>query len=232
MVLYTPKEFRKENVPGAIELIQANPLGVVISAESALLSREVQIEMTHLPFTVRSVEGDEITLITHMAKANDQVKQLESTGKCKVVFKGTHDSYVSAAWYEQKKIDHKIVSTWDYATVHIEGTVRIIRDDRDAMYNLLSEVTNDHESKRPKDKLAEDIWRVQDAPDKYIDSMIKSIVGVEVKVTKLDFKVKMNQNKPTRDVKKIIESYKSEIGGEKAEYMVQGVVQNHPNREL
>lgn len=221
MVLYVPKFFNQEKVEEAIALINSNPLGLLISAESSLLSRESQLELTHLPFTVRSVseDGSEITLITHMAKANDQVAQLESTGKCTVVFTSKHDSYVSASWYEQKKINHKIVSTWDYSTVHAHGEVKIVRDDKEWMLQLLNDVVDDHEGNRPKDTLVEEIWKVGDAPRPYLDVMMDRIVGVEIRVTKIEHIVKMNQNKPANEVKKLIQSYKAEIGGEKGDAM-------------
>jgi transcriptional regulator len=104
-----------------------------------------------------SEDGSEITLITHMAKSNDQVPQLGKTGKCIVVFRGEYDSYVSASWYEQKKINHKIVPTWDYATVHAHGEVKIVRDNDEWILQLLNDVFDDHESNRPKRTLVEKI---------------------------------------------------------------------------
>lgn len=231
MVLYNPKEFNKSNdTKEALELIKANPLGLLISAESSFLSKESQIELTHLPFTIRSVseDGSDIVLITHMAKGNDQVPQLESVKKCIVVFNGKYDSYVSASWYEQKKVNHKIVSTWDYATVHAHGEVRIVRDDKDFTLKLLEDVVDDHESNRPKETLVEDVWKVSDAPKPYIDIMMKGIVGVEIKLTKLEYKVKMNQNRPIGDVKKIIQGYQNEIGGEKGKFMSELTETSYP----
>jgi transcriptional regulator len=229
MVLYIPQSFKQENVEETIALIKSNPLGLLISSESSLLSRESQIELSHLPFTVRSVSenGSEITLITHMAKGNDQIAQLESAGKCIVVFNGKHDSYVSASWYEQKKINHKIVSTWDYSTVHAHGEVKIVRDDKEWMLQLLNDVVDDHEGNRPKDTLVEDIWKVDDSPKPFIEAMMNGIVGVEIKVHKIEHKVKMNQNRPANDVKKIIESYKAEIGGEKGEDMAEATASHY-----
>jgi transcriptional regulator len=48
---------------------------------------------------------------------------------------------------------------------------------------------------------------------------MNGIVGVNIKITKIEHKVKMNQNRPANDVKEIIESYRTEIGGEKGETM-------------
>jgi transcriptional regulator len=232
MVLFIPKYFKQENIEEAVALIKSNPLGLLISSESSLLSRESHIELSHLPFTVRSVseDGSEITVITHMAKGNDQIPQLESTGKCIVVFNGKHDSYVSASWYEQKKINHKIVSTWDYSTVHAHGQVKIVRDDKEWMLQMLNDVADDHEGKRPKDTLVEEIWKVGDAPKPYIEAMMNGIVGVEIRVTKIEHKVKMNQNRPGNDVKKIIESYKAEIGGEKGDALAEVTTSHYGNQ--
>ena len=42
-------------------------------------------------------------------------------------------------------------------------------------------------------------WKVSDAPPDYIDNMLDAIVGVDVTVTRIQAKWKINQNRSGRD---------------------------------
>jgi transcriptional regulator len=45
-----------------------------------------------------------------------------------------------------------------------------------------------------------------DSPADYIDSMLKAIVGIEIAVTRLEGKFKLNQNREARDIRGAAES--------------------------
>ncbi|MNC94889.1 hypothetical protein D3C83_118660 [compost metagenome] len=42
-------------------------------------------------------------------------------------------------------------------------------------------------------------WKVTDAPDAFIDQMLKGIVGVELVLTRVEGKWKLSQNRPEPD---------------------------------
>jgi transcriptional regulator len=42
-------------------------------------------------------------------------------------------------------------------------------------------------------------WRVEDAPEAYIQSQLKGIVGIELTVQHIQGKLKLSQNRPERD---------------------------------
>src|SRR5690606_20360932 len=76
---------------------------------------------THLPLTVK-VEGEQVFLHGHFAKANPQWRGLEE-GEVLAVFSGPH-AYVSPRHYDAVES----VPTWNYLAVHAHGEARVIHD--------------------------------------------------------------------------------------------------------
>ena len=62
--------------------------------------------------------------------------------------------------------------TWLYIAIHAHGWLTAI-DDRTWLRRQIEELTDRHEASR------KDAWRVSDAPENYIDSMTRGIVGLE-----------------------------------------------------
>ena len=60
-------------------------------------------------------------------------------------------------------------------------------------------MTGEHEGQRAAP------WSVGDAPDDYIASQIKGIIGVEIEITGIDGKWKVSQNRPVQDIAKVAE---------------------------
>lgn len=76
---------------------------------------------THLPFVVEQ-RGNKIVLISHMAKANPQAKELLN-GKPLVIFAEPH-AYISTKHYEHEQN----VPTWNYIAVHAYGNASLIEE--------------------------------------------------------------------------------------------------------
>src|SRR5258708_19898875 len=70
---------------------------------------------THAPLVVRE-DGDRVSLLGHVAKANDHWKSLAAGGEVLVIFTGPH-GYVSPSLYQSKLA----VPTWNYTAVHAYG---------------------------------------------------------------------------------------------------------------
>jgi transcriptional regulator len=66
-------------------------------------------------------------------------------------------------------------------------------DDRSWMLNLVNELTDQRETNR------EAPWKVSDAPDDYIEVMLRGIVGVELEIERLEGVWKLNQHRPMAD---------------------------------
>ena len=126
-----------------------------------------------------------------MARANPQWRDAESLREVLVVFQDT-DAYITPSWYETKRESGKVVPTWNYATVHAYGAVRVI-EDREWLRQLVDDLTSTHEAGRVAP------WAVADAPAEYIDQMMLAIVGIEINISRIEGKWKVSQNRSAED---------------------------------
>jgi transcriptional regulator len=84
------------------------------------------------------------------------------------------------------------VPTWNYKVVHAHGRITV-RDDERYVRGVVARLTRKHEASKPTP------WKMGDAPQDYIDAMLKAIVGIEIEVTRLVGKFKLSQNREVRD---------------------------------
>ncbi|AJS42119.1 ALS_1a_G0033580.mRNA.1.CDS.1 [Saccharomyces cerevisiae] len=158
--MYIPKHFESMEL-SRYKLSKKPPLGTLFSSKASRQGffgwrtssnkddPDFGMCASHIPFVFVEFDNGEYKLIAHLARKNKQVEMLERVQKCLVVFQSV-DSYISPAWFPMKKKTHKFVPTWDFAAVHVYGTPRIIRDDKDWLINMLSTLTDQEEEKRPE----------------------------------------------------------------------------------
>ena len=146
---------------------------------------------THLPLVVRD-EGEHGVLEGHFALANPHWKWLAGR-ETLVVFSGPH-SYVSPSLY----VERKSVPTWNYIAIHATGTLQVIEDGagdpaanhafKDALVkNLIA----------GNEPAYVDQWN--DLPIAYRISMTSGIVGFRIRITRIEGKFKLSQNRPEQD---------------------------------
>jgi transcriptional regulator len=102
------------------------------------------------------------------------------------------DAYVTPSWYPSKHEGGRVVPTWNYGMVQASGAVRLI-DDPAWLRAHVDKITQTHETTRQAP------WAVDDAPDDYLASMLRQIIGVEVLIDKIEAKWKVSQNRPEAD---------------------------------
>ena len=85
-----------------------------------------------------------------------------------------------------------MVPTWNYAVVHVYGRLEI-HEDATWLRNLVTRLTASHEAQ------FEQPWAVGDAPADYVDGLLKAIVGIEMRIERIDGKWKMGQNRSQAD---------------------------------
>jgi transcriptional regulator len=105
---------------------------------------------------------------------------------------------VSPNWYPSKQEDGKVVPTWNFVAVHATGPLAVI-DDVEGMMEIVGDLTDKHEQKFDQP------WKNSDAPDDYIQSTLKGIVGFEIQIEKLEGKWKMSRDKSDADRRGVIE---------------------------
>lgn len=178
--MYIPASFREDRTEELHALIRAYPLGSLITHGADGL------QASPLPFLL---EGD--TLQAHMARANPHWKTLVGSAECLVIFQGP-DAYVTPDWYPGKAATHKVVPTWNYAAVHVRGTIRVV-DEPDWLTRQIARLTEAHEGARPAP------WSPADAPADFIAAQMKAVIGLEIAIMAIEGKWKMSQNRDADD---------------------------------
>ena len=86
-------------------------------------SGDAGLKVSHLPVLYVASPGEGV-INGHMAKGNDHWKAFDGLAESVAIFQGP-DAYVSPEWYETRPA----VPTWNYAVVHMRGTVEAIHDE-------------------------------------------------------------------------------------------------------
>ncbi len=158
-----------------------------------------------LPMLFDPEDGPHGTLRGHLARGNPQWREIEAAiaaggdgaGEALAIFDGP-DAYVSPAWYPEKQLTGKVVPTWNYVTVQAHGTLTTIHDP-DWLIPHVARLVDRHEFGRP------DPWALSDAPEDYVRSQARAIVGLELRITRLEGKRKLSQNRSDADIEGAID---------------------------
>jgi transcriptional regulator len=135
------------------------------------------------------------TLLGHVARNNDHWCE-PVIGEAMVIVRGP-DAYVSPTWYPSKSEHGRVVPTWNYVTAHVYGEL-VVHDDIEWVARLVRRLTDRYEATNQPP------WSVDDAPRTFIAGQLRAIVGVEVRITRVQAKFKLSQNRPAGDVDGVI----------------------------
>lgn len=199
--MFIPNHYAEPDVDIQKKLIKETGLGTLITT-----SADGEYNANPLPFILKEKEDGKLYLLAHFHRKNEVCAELEalsdneSSKNVLVVFQGPHD-YVTPSWYPTKNETGKVAPTWLYATVHVYGKPRVVKD-LDELHGILKALTNQFESPRPIP------WTVDEAPEPFLNILKKMIYGLEIEVTKMVGKFKMNQASPEQDIKGTIKGFK------------------------
>lgn len=101
--------------------------------------------------------------------------------KILAIFHGPH-TYISPSWYETKKS----VPTWNYLSVHVYGKASLVQNEEE-LRKSLDELILKYEGE-------ESPFFLRNMDEKYIDALIKGIIGIKIKITKIEATAKLSQN--------------------------------------
>lgn len=197
--MFIPPHYAENDVEIQKDLIKKTGLGIIVTT-----SADGELNANHIPMMLIEKEDGKQYLIGHYHIKNEMGKELEALSADKdvlVVFQGPHD-YVTPSWYPTKQETHKTVSTWVYAAVHVYGKPRVVKD-LDQLHEILHKLTTQFESNRKVP------WTLAEAPESYLNLLKKGIYGLEIEVTKMMGKFKMNQVSPAKDIQGTIDGFKS-----------------------
>jgi len=182
--MYQPDHFRVDDQQQMQALMRSRPFATLVSAGSAGLYA------SHLP-TVLKDEGELGVIECHLARANPHCRDLGEAGEALMIFQGP-DGYITPNWYPSKAQNGKVVPTWNYAAVHAYGRLEVMKE-ADWLRRHVGELTAQQEQSEAKP------WALSDAPQAYVDAMLRGIVGFRFAITRLEGKWKMSQNREPQD---------------------------------
>ena len=187
--MYIPAHFRPDEATVRELLDHQGAADLVTWTEDGLLA-------TMLPFLYdppgsRTGLGELGALVGHVARNNAQWRT-PARGPALAIVRGP-DAYMSPAWYATKREHGRVVPTWNYITAHVYGEL-VIHDDVVWLEALVRRLTAHHEDGRPAP------WSVDDAPTDYIAGQLRAIVGVEIRIERIEAKAKLSQNRSDADI--------------------------------
>jgi transcriptional regulator len=183
--VYVPEYFRETRIEVLQAFIERHPLASLVAVTAEGLTAN------HVPLRAQLAAAGGGVLRGHIARANALWRALAPDTGVLAIFTGS-DSYISPSWYPSNREHGKVVPTWNYATVHIHGSIRFI-DDASWLRAFVAALTDAHEAGRAGR------WHVSDAPADYIDGMLRAIVGFEITVERIVGKFKGSQNRSAAD---------------------------------
>ena len=171
--MYIPTHFEQKNPTTLWDFIDEHAFGTLLTVV------EGRPFVSHVPFLTDRGAG---LLHCHVARANPQWQQLADSSQVLAMFAGPH-GYVSPTWYAERGG----VPTWNYAVAHVYGRAVCVDD-------------AEHKRKHVE-ALAAKYERGRDAPwvPDYDVRRLAGIVGIEIRVDKLEGKFKLSQNRSAAD---------------------------------
>ncbi|MES2801060.1 MAG: FMN-binding negative transcriptional regulator [Bdellovibrionota bacterium] len=187
--MYNPKHFQISDLEKHLSFINRHPLGLLVSHNAT------QIQTSYLPFVIEH-KDDTLYLLTHVARANPQWRTIEKD-KFFISFRGP-DCYISPSIYKSALQ----VPTWNYTAIECRGEICEITDSPVALDALMKKSVAHFE------KQNETTWSY-DLPEDFRKQMFKAIVGLRFKISAVEAKFKLSQNRDPQDhtaVKEFLQS--------------------------
>jgi transcriptional regulator len=241
--MYAKADHTEKDVSTLHEFVCSNPLGILTTAIPS--STYPLLQCTHIPWIldVDVADNEDLGVLRgHMAQANqhvkamiesvttsdnasDQRKSRQLEAEVMVLFNGPVHHYVTPKFYTATKPSTgKVVPTWNYSAVQVYGRATIYFDasspETDGFLTRLLDDLSHHGEKGIMK--FEKPWRVDDAPESYTRLLKKAIIGISVRIDRLEGKFKMNQEQPVGDREGIIRGFEK-MGTEAAQEMANTV---------
>jgi transcriptional regulator len=199
--MYIPDAFAESRTEVLESFISENSLAAVVTMTPQ------GIIANHIPLLFTQTE-DKAILSGHVSRANSVWRDYDPASEVLAIFTGPQ-RYISPNWYPTKAEHGRVVPTWNYMVVHAYGKMRTF-EDPSSLRAFLTRLTDTHEAAASPLP-----WKVSDAPDNYVEGLLKAIVGIEIDVTRLEGKWKLSQNRPAQD-REAVARHLAEIGDETA----------------
>lgn len=194
-MVYLPPHFAETDSNAVFSLIEANPLGMLITTGSQGITADL------IPCVLDRHWGEQGRLLLHVARNNPVWRDVDPAAESLVVFQSI-DRYITPNWYPSKQRTHEAVPTWNYAMAQVRGEM-IVHDDEKWVRGQAGKLTKMMEASEPIP------WKMADAPPAYTEDMLAQIVGIEIPIRSLTGKVKASQNRTDEDAAGAVEGLRA-----------------------
>lgn len=196
--MYTPKHFA---------MTDAHVCDLLASAETAQLvtAHDHGPVATLLPVLWRPDPTGEGwgSLVLHVTRVNPVWKD-PHLGDALAILSGP-DAYIHADWYASNEASPG-VPTWNYVTVHAYGRL-VVHDDPAWVRAAVEEMS---------ERFDYDAGRVEAGA---FERMLRAIVGLELPISRIEAKAKLNQNRTPADIEGAVAGLRTVGGDELAAQM-------------
>jgi len=145
---------------------------------------------SHYPVVLEEDE-EGISIVSHVGRPDEKLHEL-GQHEMLIIIQGPH-GYISPGWYE----NDELVPTWNHVTAHLYGVPEILSDDEN--FRVLDELVDHFEKRMPNPvtiMLDENTSR----------RIAKGTVGMRLRVTRFDARLKLSQNKKPEVFERIVEA--------------------------
>lgn len=169
-------------------LIRENPWATIVSNTAAGLVA------SHYPVVLEH-DADGISIVSHVGRPDEQLHEL-GQHEVLVIIQGPH-GYVSPSWYD----NGEFVPTWNHVTAHLYGTPELLGDAEN--FEVLGQLVDHFEQRMPSPVSL-------DIDEEAARRIARGTVGLRLRVTRFDARLKLSQNKPPEVVERIVAALEGE----------------------
>jgi transcriptional regulator len=163
-------------------LIRANPWATIVSHTSTGLVA------SHYPVVLEE-DAEGISIVSHVGRPDESLHEL-GQHEILVVIQGPH-GYISPGWYG----NGDFIPTWNHVTAHLYGTPELLSDAEN--FQVLDSLVDHFEQQMPEPVSL-------DIDEDSARHIARGTVGLRLRVTRFDARLKLSQNKAPEVVDRIV----------------------------
>ena len=236
--MYLRTAHAEHDIPLLQQFIHDNPLGILTTAikssdhafiQSSHIPFLLDLPEVPIPISSEPNEGKPLGILRgHVAKQNPQAKALiealsqttntnsELPDEVLILFNGAHHHYVTPKFYtETKPSTGKVVPTWNYSAVQVYGKIKVYADSKSEDTAAFLSKQVDDLSRHAETSMGftggerPAAWNVGEAPVSYVEMLKKNIIGIEIRIERLQGKFKMSQEMGVGDREGVIQGFEA-----------------------